>query len=225
MLLLLCVSVLGLRLGHSDVAEGSTPMEAAEVYVAADASAMACGGVLPKGKVHPRVATIVGDEEVVFAVALPPKVASVDAFAGVDHWFYTIFLFHQFEKFVYTFHVEVACTACLYIKYWYKVLLGFLHHFSDVGHLLVGGGAVAVDVVASSEQSCFAGVGEVGGIALVLQGGSFGGFDVDEAYGAVASHFGSVDVALVARDVDAAMPHLGVCRGHCDKARAQEQQQ
>ena len=187
-------------------------MEAVEVDKAADAVAMAFLGVLPEGEARGGIAAIVGDEDVVLGVFLGGEVGLVDTLGGVDHGLDAVLRLHELEQLVDTLHVEASGMVPFDVEHGDEVLLAFLDHLAHVAHLLVGGGLGTVDVVAADQQACFLGLGEVGLVVGVLDGGAFGGADVDELDGGVFGHLGPVDGALELGDVDAAGAHLSGCR-------------
>ena len=200
-----------LGLGHLDVAQGVVAVEAVEVDIAADAAAMAFLGVLPQGEARGGIAAIVGDKDVVLGVLLDSEVGLVDALGGVNHGLDAILGLHELQQLVDALHVEAAGVVPFDVKHGDEVLLAFLDHLAHVGHLLVGGGLGAVDVVAADEEAGLAGRLEVGLIVGVLDGGAFGGADVDELDGGVFGHLGPVDGALELGDVDAACADLSLC--------------
>ena len=203
LLFLLFFFLLGAR--HFDVAEGVAAVEFADVDADGDPFDSAFLGVLPEGVADGGgAAAVFGDEDVVLGVFLAAEVLLVAVLAGVNHGFDAVFLLHQLEQLVDTLHVEAVGVFALDVEDGDEVELFFLDDLADIGHLLVGRGLGAVDVVEAGKESRLAGLGDVGLVVGVAHRGTLGGLDIDELDidVAVGGHLGPVDGALEAGDVE-----------------------
>ena len=189
--------------GHEDVVKAVLLVELVEIHVALDAADTSRGGVLPQGVTDGGGAAVVGYEYMVGAVALASEMFVVDLLAGVYHGLGAVFLFHEFEQFVDTRHVEPPAVVPFDVEDGYEVLLLLDYHRLEIGELAVGRGLAAVDVVTAHQDAGLAGGVDVGLVVGVLDGGAFGGTDVYELDFLALGDFAPVDGALVFRHVNA----------------------
>lgn len=208
---LLPFTALFLGLGEFDVAEGVMAVELADVHIAADTFHAAALGELPEGVAHRGAAAFVfGDEDVVLAVFLAAEVYLITMLAGVNHRLGAIFLLQELQQFVDTLHIKLAGMIPFDVEHRNQVEVLLLDGLADVGHLLVGRGLGAVDVIEAHQQPRLPGLGDIALIVGVDQRGALGGLDVDELDGAVGSHLGPIHSALKLGDIDASSVLLGL---------------